>query len=713
MKLKFYSIALLAICSATVAKAQVNYNFSAVQGTFTALTGGTTVNLTAAVSSQGYPASDEGYNNNVPIGFGFKYNGAATNTTSLKVCSNGFVALGSVFGANQDGYWYNNLATGPAQNAATGLVANGYAARRAIIAPFWGDLDVQLNSNLTYRTTGTTPNRVFTLQWNNVKWDYNATAGVIAFQLKLYETTNVIEFVYNQLAGAQTNAAQASIGLTAAGTGVGKFLSVQDASANPTVSRAIENRLIKQMPASGQIYRFTPAAPITNDAAAYQIYSLGKVPNNGEPVYITSRILNIGTAAITNLNTTINVTGANTYTQSVVIPTLDSFRNALVRFGPFYPTVAGTCNIDISVQSDQDSTNNTKTQTLTVTSDVMGTALGNKAPLGVGTQGDSVAVATRYVTANPQTITEIGTYFTRNAFDTNTSTFKTFTVGLFDTTGANGTPGFAYWSQSGLVSDSSGRVAIPVPNIQVPAGGFFVVVVQNDTNNMGLGYESESPIRANTFYFSQSNTGTFVGLASPFKMMNDVKFVTTVPVKFASFTGEKNGKTNKLNWITAMESNNNYFEMERSNDGKNFIKIGTIASRNQNGNSTTNTSYSFNDEKILKGNNYYRLKQIDFDGKSNYSSIVLISSNSSNFELVSTYPNPVVNSLGLKLNTANATKASVMISDMSGKTLLSQPIQVVEGTNNININVESLKAGTYVIRIVSEFGTIQTSRFTK
>jgi hypothetical protein len=95
---------------------------------------------------------------------------------------------------------------------------------------------------VTYLLSGSAPSRVLTIQWANAKWDFNALGGVMSFQLKLYETTNVIEFVYQQESGAiATAGGGASIGITPTGkTGNNSFWSLSNASASPSVSSITE-----------------------------------------------------------------------------------------------------------------------------------------------------------------------------------------------------------------------------------------------------------------------------------------------------------------------------------------------------------------------------------------------------------------------------------------------------------------------------------------
>ena len=236
LRLLAISSALILAGSLHTLSAQVtNYTFTASGGTFTQLSGGTSPALTSGTV-------DEGYFNGIPIGFDFWYLGA--RNTSVSASTNGWLTIGA------------NITNATPGN----LLASGGAPREAI-APLWDNLDLQSASNFSYLTSGSAPNRVLTLQWLNAQWGANASGNTISFQVKLYETTGKIEFIYRPETGS-TNNASASIGITAVATGSGNFLSLNSAGASPTVSSTSETTSISVKPATGQTYAFTPPIPI-------------------------------------------------------------------------------------------------------------------------------------------------------------------------------------------------------------------------------------------------------------------------------------------------------------------------------------------------------------------------------------------------------------------------------------------------------------------
>jgi hypothetical protein len=94
-----------------------------------------------------------------------------------------------------------------------------------------------------------------------------------------------------------------------------------------------------------------------------------------------------------------------------------------------------------------------------------------------------------------------------------------------------------------------------------------------------------------------------------------------LPINLISFSGEASGSAVNLSWTTANEINNDYFTVERSDDGNNFIPVMTVKGA---GNSTSELYYQAKDTKPQGGTNYYRLKQTDYDGKFEYFDIITV-----------------------------------------------------------------------------------------
>ena len=211
-----------------------NYTYAASSGTFTILSGATSPALSGGTVN-------DGQFNALPIGFDFWYNGARYTTVSAS--TNGWLT----FGAN-------------ITNSTPGNLLSSAGAPRPVIAPLWDDLDLQAAGNLSYLTSGSVGTRVFTIQWLNEQWAANASGNSISFQVKLYEGTGKVEFVYKQETGSLSSAS-ASIGITNTAGGSGSYWSLNNASSSATASSSTATATISAKPANGQTFAFTPPVP--------------------------------------------------------------------------------------------------------------------------------------------------------------------------------------------------------------------------------------------------------------------------------------------------------------------------------------------------------------------------------------------------------------------------------------------------------------------
>ncbi|MCZ7616174.1 MAG: T9SS type A sorting domain-containing protein [Ignavibacteriaceae bacterium] len=159
--------------------------------------------------------------------------------------------------------------------------------------------------------------------------------------------------------------------------------------------------------------------------------------------------------------------------------------------------------------------------------------------------------------------------------------------------------------------------------------------------------------------------GAHLAWAATFTGGQDVYYsfitdTTIVPVELSSFTGIANGKEVILSWSTTTELNNQLFEVQRSINGNDFSSIGFV---NGKGTTTERQNYSYRDKIIADGKYYYRLKQIDYLGQSEYSDIIEIDIKIFNsFLLEQNYPNPFnpVTTIGYGLKEKSNVKITVI-----------------------------------------------------
>ncbi|MEO8719813.1 MAG: CotH kinase family protein [Ginsengibacter sp.] len=161
---------------------------------------------------------------------------------------------------------------------------------------------------------------------------------------------------------------------------------------------------------------------------------------------------------------------------------------------------------------------------------------------------------------------------------------------------------------------------------------------------------------------------------------------------------------NKLTWKTGAEPDNNYFLIERSNDGHTFNELGKIVGK---GPSKVSNDYEFNDEDIINGTMYYRIKQVDKDGNVSYSSVVSVNYQNSKWHL---YPNQIRDQLSIYSPLNGNQKVAFVIYNMQG-----QRVKMMNLSNHsvIHQSVRELATGNYFLQITDALGNKTVLRFSK
>jgi len=167
-----------------------------------------------------------------------------------------------------------------------------------------------------------------------------------------------------------------------------------------------------------------------------------------------------------------------------------------------------------------------------------------------------------------------------------------------------------------------------------------------------------------------------------------------IPVELTSFTAETSENEIILNWTTATELNNQGFEIDRSSDNETFEKIGFVPGY---GTTTESKSYSYKIVEFASGIQYYRLKQIDFDGTYEYSEVIEVEGiTPGQFVLFQNYPNPFNPSTSIKFSIPIDSNVKLKLFNMLGQEvaeLLNSEISA--GIHHIDFNASSLSSGTY------------------
>src|SRR5258708_8160541 len=165
------------------------------------------------------------------------------------------------------------------------------------------------------------------------------------------------------------------------------------------------------------------------------------------------------------------------------------------------------------------------------------------------------------------------------------------------------------------------------------------------------------------------------------------------------FTGKVQNNTAKLTWTMESQHNCKWFVLERSGDPGGYDSISVVAGLN---NGNTN-QYNFFDPNMLKGNNYYRLRQVDMDGGIHYSKVLTLD-NADVTGKMAIYPNPAIAVLNFSVSSPAAQPVIVQVYNLSGMVLLTTRQQLNVGNNQQSVAIGGLKSGNYIPKISSLTG---------
>lgn len=172
--------------------------------------------------------------------------------------------------------------------------------------------------------------------------------------------------------------------------------------------------------------------------------------------------------------------------------------------------------------------------------------------------------------------------------------------------------------------------------------------------------------------------------------------VSFLPIELTFFTVQKSSAQTGLLWSTTTELNNSHFDVQRSADSKNWETIGTVQG---NGTTLEPQEYRYTDRQPLPGINYYRLKQVDYDGQYEYSKVVSVDFGKGTRPGVLS-PNPVGSELFLTLPEETDGAVSVAVFDLNGR--------IWQQKDNIrnSLDVSGLPQGIYFVKLVAENGRV-------
>ena len=263
-----------------------------------------------------------------------------------------------------------------------------------------------------------------------------------------------------------------------------------------------------------------------------------------------------------------------------------------------------------------------------------------------------------------------------------------------------------YWTFNASVGSGSGTYTMRLYN-------------NNVTNNTGSGWtvmKSAAPpaawsLQGTCFIPSTAANTQRTGMTSFNATFATAQSQDPLPIELLSFTVEPEAVGNLCRWATASETNNDYFDLERSTDGDVFKSIQRVEGFGV-GSTTETRYYSYLDGEVCKGIVYYRLKQVDIDGHFSYSDVIAVNCNKSNTD-VAVYPNPANFSITYTFFEETDGNVTMEVLDMVGKIVLQESLDVKRGYNTIESSVNNLSTGVYYLKLIRPDGETEAPRMVR
>jgi len=244
--------------------------------------------------------------------------------------------------------------------------------------------------------------------------------------------------------------------------------------------------------------------------------------------------------------------------------------------------------------------------------------------------------------------------------------------------------------------DTAVKVTLPTGRTSwsaISAGQSHTLAICNTTNLYTCGYNGSGQLGI----YNMLDTNIFI----------KVPVTLATPVELTSFTASSSGNSVNLNWITATETNNSGFSIERKSRNNNFTSVGFISGK---GTTTEKSSYSFKDNNLSKGAYIYRLKQIDYDGRYAYSSEVNVEiAGPQVFSLEQNYPNPFNPSTSIKYSIPQDGIVNLAIYNLIGEKVLTLVNQNMKaGVYEIKFDASHYSSGIYFYRLdAGQFSSVR------
>lgn len=220
---------------------------------------------------------------------------------------------------------------------------------------------------------------------------------------------------------------------------------------------------------------------------------------------------------------------------------------------------------------------------------------------------------------------------------------------------------------------------------------------KNAAEKLSLNQSIAAGTTTNTQYnyslLAQDTAGYIGGIGNP-----DV-CAMSLPMVIASFKGTYNEKAVQLSWATLSESNGEKFVVEYSTDGRSFAKAGEVPAK---GNSTVRVNYQYRFDNNIASTLYFRLRMVDLDGSSEYSTIIMVKTGTAQKFTADVFPNPFAEKLEITVSLTGTMAVGVKLIDMNGRVVKGQGFAGQAGNNKYTITgLGQLNKGIYIAEITA------------
>jgi hypothetical protein len=587
---------------------------------------------------------------NISLPFNFRFYGNVYST--IHVSSNGWIGMGNT----------GSTTTG------MGFTLPNAVAPNNVIHGLNADLDLRGASGgtLEYYIEGSLPNRVFVISYTNVL--FRTGGGTVSFQVKLFETSNVVEIHTESFTNTTLAKAQ---GLENATGTVANTVTGRNNTTNWT-STGFTNG-----------YRFTPETVNFTWSPATGLSS-----TTGASV--TATVVNTTTYTVSAINTGSGETGNTTVTITV---------------DPASYTLAATPAAGGAVVC-QSKTVSGSTDYRDGNCNLLATIL----PSGASPVSNIINTCVRLDTgATKKGTTDL--YLARNYDITPqvnpASATATLTLYFLQ----------SEFNKFNLRAADSGHTLLPTGPADATGIANLVLRQFRGTGTLPGAYSGGTFVDFTTA--TAGTTVTWNATRSWWEVRFPVagfsgfyitsKKLIPVPITLEYFKGSKQGKINMFEWKVNCTSTQAMFTLERSSDGIRFNGIGGFTATQD----RCLQAFNYSDASPLSGVNYYRLKITDVDGKSAYSSTITLLNKETGFAFVNMVPSVVTNTTVLNINSDINDRIQLVITDASGRQVQTQQAVLVPGGNPITITAGKLAAGVYQVTGYTDAGRAKTIRFVK